>query len=81
MLRIMIIGLVSIVLSACGLANRINAERDMTTSKKVYQACLAQHPNEVATCDSTRLTYEADLQTYQALNANRPQAVYVSNFH
>lgn len=62
----MILVPVSLSLSACGLAVRMNARNDMEGSKAAYKSCLAATPTKVSGCEALRLTYEADLKAYQA---------------
>jgi hypothetical protein len=55
-----------VTLSACGLAVRMEAHHDMEGSKAAYKSCSAENPGKISTCDSLRLSYEADLKAYQA---------------
>jgi hypothetical protein len=64
-------------LAGCGVAAKVNARHDMEAAKVAYQACLAQHGQDVAACDALREAYEADLLAYQATSAAvRPEPVY-----
>jgi hypothetical protein len=60
---------VAVSLSACALADKMDARKDMEGSKAAYKACLADNPKNVSACDARRLSYEADLKAYEATAA------------
>jgi hypothetical protein len=58
------------LLSGCGgIAAKVNARNEMEASKGAYKACLAQHSQDVASCEAARLTFEADMKAYRATSA------------
>jgi hypothetical protein len=57
---------VTMALSACGLAARMDAHNDMETSKTAYKACLAANSAKPSACESEKLSYEADLKAFEA---------------
>ena len=66
MKRLLIVSLLSVLLSGCGLA----AGRDV----RAYNTCLVRHPQEAVVCEGPRQAYEVDdsvLQANSATNASK----------
>jgi hypothetical protein len=59
--RLLIVSLLSILLSGCGLA----AGRDV----RAYNTCLVRHPQEADVCEGPRQAYEVDDSVLQANSA------------
>jgi hypothetical protein len=59
--RLLIVSLLSILLSGCGLA----AGRDV----RAYNTCLVRHPQEAVVCEGPRRAYEVDDSVLQANSA------------
>jgi hypothetical protein len=59
--RLLIVSLLSILLSGCGLA----AGRDV----RAYNACLARHPQDAVVCEGPRQAYEVDNSVLHANSA------------
>jgi outer membrane biogenesis lipoprotein LolB len=66
------------LLSACGVAAKVNARNDLEQSKTAYKQCLAQHADDESKCTASRAAYLADLQTYEALSRGIRSAPSVS---
>ena len=65
--RLLIVSLLSIPLSGCGLAGG----RDV----RAYNTCLTRHPQDAVVCEGPRQAYEVDTSTYRATAAAiSPQA-------
>jgi hypothetical protein len=70
-MKIHLIFLVIIIFSGCagGLIEQSREARHaMLESKKAYQACLKQNPEDVQKCQGYKEIYEVDLQTYKVIS-------------
>ena len=63
------IAMISVSLTGCGIAAKVNARNDMEQSKNTYKACLAANAAHPAACEASRMAYEADMKAYRATSA------------
>lgn len=63
------LGTICLMLGACGLAAKINARNDMTTSKEQYKNCLIKHSSNPSACEGLKLAYNADMNAFRATSA------------
>jgi len=61
--------------AGCAAINRNAAQNDMNVSKENYKDCLRRNPGNPAECETLKLIFEADLDTYRALD---PPAIEVN---
>ena len=59
----------SVALTGCGIAAKVNARNDMEQSKTAYKACLAQNPSNLHACDAAEAAYDADMRAFRATSA------------
>ena len=52
------------ILTACGIANRIDAQQNYKQSVANYRNCLAANPSNVNACESQRLIMQTDERAF-----------------
>ena len=62
MLRLALVLCLTLLISGCGIAAKVNARDDMFKSKDAYKACLAANPDNPDKCEALRRAYEADVK-------------------
>jgi hypothetical protein len=72
----LVIVIAILVLTGCAATERVSARNELLASKATLKTCLAQHPQDVQTCNGVSAAYQADLAAYQAIS---PSGVMMAN--